>query len=186
MNLSPGSRLRIASITTVEGGKYTCCGISANKAVCTSSEVTVKSRMIIETKLQNQTLISPEDLILECQIRGVTNGFRWLYNDELIMGGKKEFFKEGSRFTYNHSITDDSGKYTCCGYTHDDVACTSSEVTVMLKDETDDDDNENGTSFAYLVIRCYLYFDTYHFLSVPRDIILRTISRETTLVRQIK
>ena len=167
--MKAGSQLRIDSITTVEGGKYTCCGKSANKALCTSSVVTVQSRMTIETKLQNQTLVASDELILECQILGATDGFRWSYNDvpipsdndvyppiymvdsfltvKIIIGGIIEFLEESSRLTYHRLTTGDSGKYTCCGRNNGESACTSSMIIVTELGD-DDENEENGMSFA--------------------------------------
>ena len=41
-------------------------------------------RLKIEKELQNQQVQSFEELILECRIRGVTDGFIWLHNDKSI------------------------------------------------------------------------------------------------------
>ena len=41
-------------------------------------------QLTIEKELQNQTIGASDELILECRIRGVTDGFTWLYNHGII------------------------------------------------------------------------------------------------------
>ena len=52
-----------------------------------SFSVRKPEELTIEKELQDQSLVTFDDLILECRIRGVLDGvagYSWLYNDQLI------------------------------------------------------------------------------------------------------